>query len=135
MRPSIAILFAAALSACAPMGAGGPGARADMGDSAAAPCFRPQQIVNFRGGDEQNLFVRALGGDVFEARTSGCFDLEQANTITITPAAGSSSRLCVGDSANILVRGSTLRQGPCFARIVRSLSEAEVEALPSRSRP
>lgn len=135
MRAFITVMAACAVSACAPMGSTGPGGQVGLGDRAAAACFRPQQIVNFRGGDEQNLFVRALGGDVFEARTSGCFDLERATTITVTPAAGASNRLCVGDSANILVSGSTLPQGPCYARIVRTLTEAEVEALPSRYRP
>lgn len=131
----LAILTTAALtlSACAPTGM--TGSESPSADSGARACFRPQQVVNFRAGDAQNVYLRALGGDVFELRSAGCLDIERSNSLAVTPAAGFTSRLCVGDSARILVRDATVRQGPCSARVTRRLTEAEVEALPSRQRP
>ncbi len=131
----LVILSAAtfALTACAQTGT--PGSAGSSDDRAASACFRPQQVINFRAGEAQNVYLRALGGEVFELRSAGCLDLERSNALSVTPAAGFSNRLCVGDSAEIQVRDATIRQGRCSARVTRRLAEAEVEALPSRYRP
>ncbi len=130
---SIATLAASVLTvaACAPASSGGAAA------SAAAPrvCFHGDQVRNFRAGEPLSVFLRAQDGTVFEARSSGiCRDLETTNTLVIS-ALGGGSRLCVGDFASIAVRPFSGPASVCRAQITRALSEAEVEALPSRYRP
>jgi hypothetical protein len=136
MSRALALLTTALLMAgCAPTGAGSPGGMAAAGDSTPRQCFRSSQIRNFRPGGAQQLYIRAQDGAVYGIRASACLELGTTNAMTITPATGPSDRLCVGDSARIDVLGATLRQGPCAARVHRVLTEAEVEALPSRQRP
>lgn len=131
---SAAGLSAAVLAACAPTPAGN-GAAATP-ESAARACFVTNQVNNFRAGENQNLYLRAGRAGVFELSTIGwCQDLDWANALTITPQFGG-TRLCPGDQAVIGYRaGGATPNGPCRARVVRKLTNAEVEALPGRSRP
>lgn len=123
------------LGACAPAGdatSGGPVAR-----QAGAPraCFQPQQVTNYRTTGDQTLYLRTFQGDVFEVSAGGCRDLQTGFGLTITPSIGINDRLCVGDGARIAVASPSSPQGPCMARIARSLTPAEIEALPDRDRP
>ncbi len=122
------------LSACAPTGQTEVAAMGRGGDAPRA-CFRPSEIVNFREASSQSLYLRSRRGDVFEVAAAGCLDLGVGYGLSITPTTGISDRLCVDDSARIVGSGSTFPRGPCLARIVRSLTPAEIEALPSRDRP
>ncbi len=135
MRYALTLTAAAlALASCAPTGVATPGPQAGA-DREPARCFQPQRVINFREGPDQNLYLRILGGDVFEARSGGCIDLGRSNGLVIEPSSGIGDRLCVGDQARITPSSSTFPTRPCLARIERSLTEAEIEALPSRSRP
>ncbi|WGM29987.1 DUF6491 family protein [Brevundimonas sp. NIBR11] len=135
MRRSITVLlFATAVAGCAPTDGPAPSPRFTSVNGQPVQCFQPARIQNFRTEGQQRLYVRALGGAVFELSSAGCFDLGTANTLAITPSVGIADRLCVGDGARIALSNST-GQGPCYARVVRSLTAAEIEALPSRSRP
>ena len=137
MRRSIAALIAlSAVAACAPTEGRTPEGRFATSADGPRQCFEPRRVTNFRRGEtDQQVYVRVLGGGVFEIASGGCFDLGSTNGLAITPSIGISDRLCVGDGANITVLNSTAPQGPCLARVVRSLSEAEIEALPGRQRP
>lgn len=137
MRRSIAALIVlSAVAACAPTEGGTPDARFATAADRPRQCFEPSRVTNFRRGQtDQQIHVRVLGGGVFELASGGCFDLGTANGLAISPTIGISDRLCVGDGARVTVLNSTASRGPCQARIVRSLSEAEIEALPSRQRP
>ena len=129
---SLAALTAAA--ACAPAPAGGGMSTADRGPRA---CFVTSQVNNFRAGEEQNLYLRAGRAGVFELETVGwCRDLDWAHSLVIAPEFSGGSRLCTGDRAVIAYRGGgAMPNGPCRARVARRLTEAEVAALPGRSRP
>ena len=136
MRRSIALLLVlTAVAACAPTDGVAPQSRVATADGGARQCFVPRQVINFRQGDTQQVYLRVFGGSVFQLSSAGCFDLDSTNGIAITPSMGISDRLCVGDSARITVSNPTVAQGPCSARVVRSLSEAEIGALPSNQRP
>lgn len=135
MRLALATLAAVSvLAGCAPTGAGRPGSGTETPDRAVRQCFRPDQVINFRQGEAQALNLRILGGEVFEVRSAGCLDLDRSNAVAILPGVGT-GRLCVGDSARIIVQDPTISQGPCLARITRALTPAQIEALPSRRRP
>lgn len=130
MRAVILIAsVAGALAACAPVPGQGGGASYDR------PCFVSSRVVNFRGGEDRNLYLKLLGGDVYEADTVACPDLDYAISLAIVPDTGISDRLCVGDMARVYTPRQTIGPNPCRVRIERRLTEAEVEALPSRSRP
>lgn len=136
MRRPIALLLALiGLAACAPTGADtSPG----LGTSAGGPrqCFEPARVINFtRGANPQQVNLRAFGGAVFQVNSAGCLDLARTNAMAITPTIGVSDRLCVGDSARITVLNPSISQGPCAARVERSLTAAEIEALPGNQRP
>lgn len=118
------------VAACAPA--------PDM-DRAAGPeraCFMSDRVVNFRAGQSPSLYVKALGGDVFELQSTGyCRDLDSSSSLGFTPLAGSSERTCVGDPIDINVSVAGASSNRCRARVVRKLTEEEVAALPSRYRP
>ncbi len=133
MRLPLILTAALVLTACAPMDGAPGGAIADR-DRTPQSCFVPSQVVNFRTGRNDALYLRTTRRDVFEVSAGGC-DLDASYGFVITPTAGVSDRLCVGDGARILPSHPTYLQGPCLARIIRSLTPAEVEALPERDRP
>lgn len=137
-RLTAAALFAAAVAtaACAPAPAGGGGAAGP--DRAPRACFAVGQVNNFRAGEQdQTLYLRAGRAGVFELQTVGwCRDLDWAHALAITSDYGGGSRLCTGDPVRIAYAGGgAMPNGPCRARVTRRLTEAEVEALPARSRP
>ena len=136
MRRSIAVLIAlSGIVACAPTDASAPGSQIATRDGGPRQCFEPGRVINFRQGEQERLYLRVLGGGVFQVGSAGCFSLGTTNAMAISPSAGISDRLCVGDSARITILSPSSRPGPCFARIERSLTEAEIEALPGRHRP
>lgn len=118
----------AALAGCAPVST----TPADeTRSSTPRACFYTDQVRNFRSGDAQSLYVRDLSRNVFQLNASGfCRDLDFANAIVIRPQAGGGNRVCVDDWV-VIGAGAE----PCRAVVRRQLTEAEVEALPSRQRP
>jgi hypothetical protein len=136
MRRSIAVLIAlSGLAACAPTEGSAPGSGIGLPDGGARQCFQPDRIINFTRGETEQVYVKVLGGGVFAIRSGGCPDVASANSLSITPATGMGGQLCVGDSARIVVPNASFGPDQCLARVERSLTEADVEALPSRQRP
>jgi hypothetical protein len=106
--------------------------------AAPRPCFSTDQISNFRSVDGNTLYVRARGSGlgVYEiASTGGCAGLELANQLSVSSVAPTGSRVCVGDAVNLTTPGSAMNPGQCQGRITRAMTQSEVEALQSRSRP
>lgn len=128
------LLIAAAATAvvgCAPT-AGPDGV---VGASSARQCFRPDMVRNFRSSDFQTIYIRSHNEGVFELKASGfCRELDFAQTLAISSSMGG-SRLCAGDWADIRVAALGSDTQRCRALVTRRLTEAEVEALPSRDRP
>jgi hypothetical protein len=113
-----------------------PGPDMVMSDGTQRACFMSDRVINFRAGPSPSIYVKALGGDVFELQSTGyCRDLDSAISLGFTPLAGSSERTCVGDPIDINVSIAGASSNRCRARVVRQLSEEEVAALPSRYRP
>lgn len=136
MRRSIALSLAAvALAGCAQTDGATPDRRFATTPGGAIQCFQPNRVINFRRGDSQQVYLRVMGGGVFEVSSAGCLDLGSTNAMAISPTIGIGDRLCVGDSARITVLNPSTAMGPCAARVMRSLSEAEIEALPGAQRP
>lgn len=131
-----ALTAAVATAACAPTPSGDGGAAGP--DRTPPACFVTGQVNNFRAGEQgQTLYLRAGRAGVFELQTVGwCRDLDWAHALAITSDYGGGSRLCTGDPVRIAYAGGgAMPNGPCRARVTRRLTEAEVEALPARSRP
>ena len=136
MRRSIALLFVlSGVAACAPTGEAAPGARLQAASDEPARCFQQDRIINFKAGETQQVYVRIFGGDVFAIRGGGCPDVSTSNVFSLTPATGVGSRICVGDSVRIAVPNTRFGPDQCLARVERSLTPAEVEALPGIQRP
>lgn len=138
MRRSIFLLLAlSGLAACAPTD-GAERSPPGFATSAGGPvqCFQPDRVINFtRGANPQQVNLRVLGGAVFQVSSAGCLDLGSTNAMAISPTIGIGDRLCVGDSARITVLNPSISQSPCAARVERSLTAAEIEALPANHRP
>ena len=136
MRRSIPLLLVlSGVAACAPTGSTSPGAWLQAASEEPARCFQQDRIINFKAGETQQVYVRIFGGDVFAIRGGGCPDLGSTNAFSITPATSVGSRICVGDSVRIAVPNTRFGPDQCLARVERSLSPAEVEALPGIQRP
>ena len=116
-----------AVSACAPSPGVATSSRADAGQ-----CFRPNLVRNFTAPNDQTLYVRTADAGVFQIETPFCRDMTRALSIALEPVAGS-SRLCPGDQAALLSPATGPQ--PCRVRIVKKLTTADIEALPSRDRP
>lgn len=136
MRPALIIAFgAAALSACAPSAelAGGPPqtqtARADR-------CFTVSDVRNFAADSQSDLYVRSGSNKVFQINTAGgCWDLDSAITLAITPRFFPSRSVCVGDAVDVIVPMASPGNRRCRALVTKSLTPDEVAALPKRSQP
>ena len=136
MRRSIALLIAlSAVAACAPTGDAAPGSQIGTPGGGARQCFQPDRITNFTRGDDEQVYVKVLGGGVFAIRSGGCPDVGTTNSLSISPATGVGGQLCVGDSARIVLPNARFGPDQCLARVERSLTAAEVEALPGPQRP
>lgn len=136
MRGSIAFILAAAgLAACAPTQEAAPGSQAATSGGSARQCFAPDRTTSFSRGGTDWIYVRAVGGGVFSVRAVGCPDVSSSPALLLSPTIGVSNRLCVGDSARITVANSSFGPPQCIARIEQSLTEAEIQALPSNQRP
>lgn len=106
------------------------------GPSAERQCLRPQTVRNYRTHHDTTAYVRDLRGQVFELQTTGCRGLSASRTLGISPQTGGTA--CVGDAVTVATAGpSTMGENNsvCAARVTRKLTEAEIEALPSRLRP
>ncbi|QBX36695.1 hypothetical protein E4M02_05440 [Brevundimonas sp. S30B] len=118
----------AGLAGCAPLS---PSLSSEDVIGEPRACFRTDFVRNFRSGDSQSIYIRDLSRNVFQLDTSGfCRDLDFVNAIVIRPQAGGGNRVCVDDWV-VIGAGAE----PCRAVVRRQLTEAEVEALPSRQRP
>lgn len=131
-------LFAAALAvASLTLVAAGPAPAPPSPDGTEArQCFYPQAIRNYRTENDTTAYVRDLRGQVFEIQSSGCRGLTASRSLAISPVQG--GRACVGGSVTVATSGPSLRSennSVCAARVTRRLSEAELEALPTRLRP
>ena len=102
----------------------------------ARPCFRPSTVRNYRTHHDTTAYVRDIRGQVFELQTTGCRGLSHSRTLGISPQTGGTA--CVGDAVTVATAGPSLmgeNNSVCSARVTRELTEAQVEALPSRLRP
>lgn len=136
MRFAPIILAGVVLSttACAPstQGAGATSSRTE----AAARCFRIDDIRNFRAANMTDLYVRTSRDKVYQITTTGgCWDMDNALALSITPTLGGSSNVCLNDMVNVVVPGGMPGSGRCRGTVMKSLTAEEIAALPSRSRP
>lgn len=137
MAPTLSLISLAlmGMAGCAPMEGAAPGSRVAASDGGARQCFDPSRIVNFSTGEAQQLYVRTLGGEVFRINSASCLNTGLITTVSITPVGGMGSRVCAGESVEVATPNPSFGPGRCSARVDRALTEAEVEALPSRYRP
>lgn len=125
----IAALGVISLSACAPT----PGTDTASSSASNRQCFSPSQGTNFRG-DNQTFYLLSGNEDMYQLKTVGsCPEIDFDLSIRFR-SPGRFSRICTGDTATIEM--SQLGQRSlCQAQVVKKLTEAEIEALPSADRP
>lgn len=132
MRQSLLVLVPVVglMAGCA----ASPAAAPVRAESPQRQCFFQQQVENFRSGMSSTLYLKVRGSGVYELTTAGDCDLGNAVQLAIVAEMGS-SRLCTDDWVTL---GTPARGGPpqtCRAFIEKTLSDAEVAALPARYRP
>lgn len=130
--PRLAVPFIAlALMAAAPASqeAAGPAPESKRDRQ----CFLASRVSNFSSVDPRVLNLRVGAKDVYQLDMFGaCNDLDFNHEIGIVSRG--SSWICSGFDATIISKSSIGTQR-CQVRNVRKLTDAEVEALPSRARP
>jgi hypothetical protein len=136
MRPLLLLLAGAtALASCAPSTeiAGSPTQNAN---ARVNRCFNLNDVQNFAVDSRDDLYVRSGRDKVFQINTlGGCWDLDSAITLAITPRFFPSSSACVGDSVQVIVPMASPGNRRCRALVVKALTPEEVAALPKRSQP
>lgn len=101
----------------------------------AASCFWTRSVDSFRSIDNQTVYVRVSGRDVYELKLfAPCQDVDWAHHIGLRSRG--SSNVCEGKptTLEIYVRSIANRQR-CPVDSVRHLSPEEVRALPAAARP
>lgn len=126
--------IAAAMTACAPVQSP-DGTAATATASAPRKCIFQNDVRSFRvSRDERNVYVRGLDKTVYRLSVMGsCPELDTTLAIGFAPMGGVSS-LCTGDYTRLVVGGSPSAM-PCNVRMVGTLTEDELAALPERDRP
>lgn len=134
LRPLAVIIGATFLAtACAPVGStdGADGATR----TAASPCFFSRNINGFSEAKYDSVQLNVSGRRTFKAETlSWCQDLDTAMAISVTGQAGQ-SRICVGDLANIHIRGTGPQALPCRVRITEEIMPVTVVAVEETTNP
>lgn len=124
----IAAVGVIALPACAPT----PGTDTASSSASNRQCFSPGPGINFRGNN-RTFYLRSGNEDVFELKTVGsCPEIDFTLSITFVQRLG---RLCTGDTTHITMADGLTPRTVCQVQVVKKLTEAEIEALPSRDRP
>lgn len=96
-------------------------------------CFWTHQIHNFASDDDRLVNLRVGVRDVYQLEMFGrCQDVDWTQNIAVV-SRGSSS-ICTGLDATIITP-SPIGPMRCPVKTVRKLTEAEIKALPKRSRP
>ena len=101
----------------------------------AASCFWTRSVEGFRSIDNQTVYVRVSGRDVYELKLfAPCQDVDWAHHIGLR--ARGSSNVCEGKptTIEIYVR-SIANHARCPVESVRHLSPVEVRGLPAAARP
>lgn len=137
MRQSLLVLASTAglMVGCAAAPAGTASRDATGTARPERQCFFPQQIDNFRSANATTLYLKVRGGAVYELSTTGaCTDLDNAYRLAIVPDLGA-SRLCTNEWATVSAPGPAGPLQTCRAHIEKTLTDAEIAALPARYRP
>lgn len=132
MTWNIALIAAAASLLAANVGL----AKTPQEPTAAKPrgqCFWTHEIYNFASDDERIVNLRVGVKDVYQLEMFGrCQDIDWTQNIAVVSRGGSS--ICTGLDATIIAP-SPIGPMRCPVKTVRKLTEAEIKALPKRSRP
>lgn len=124
---------ALSLFGCAPAATTTAGVKSE---TSTARCFRTENVRNFRADRQSDLYIRSGRDDVFQINTAGgCWDLDSAISIAVTPTLGGSDTVCVGDPVQVIVPNADPGRRTCRAFVTKSLNAEEVAALPDRARP
>lgn len=135
-RLTLPLLAALSLAACAPVAPGSEQQSAAATARTPRQCFDVDRIQNFRSDGDDVLYVRTNNNRVYALTPSaGCQDLQDAMGIALLPGGGP-DRICDGDWVHVAIQGAVSPSAAsCRARVDRQLTEAEIEALPTRLRP
>ena len=96
-------------------------------------CFRTMNMRGFSADGDKTLYVRTAAREVLQFDTlGGCRGLDTAIAIDLRSQDGF-RQLCTGDFSTLNIMRPT--DTACRVQVVKQLSEAEVAALPSRTRP
>lgn len=96
-------------------------------------CFWTHEIYNFASDDDRIVNLRVGVKDVYQLEMFGrCQDIDWTQNIAVVSRGGSS--ICTGLDATIIAP-SPIGPMRCPVKTVRKLTEAEIKALPKRSRP
>lgn len=124
-------VLALSLSACAPTSA--PSTESPSSVSARR-CILHSQVQSFTEKNEV-VYLHGPGKSVFQLEpASFCPELDTTMQLALVPQRGT-HQVCVGDWITLVAPYSTATTLPCRVRIVRSLSPADIAAMPEKDRP
>jgi hypothetical protein len=96
-------------------------------------CFWTSQVNNFASNDDKIVNLRVGVREVYQLEMFGrCNDIDWTQNIAVVSRGG--SQICSGLDATIIAP-SPIGPQRCPVKTVRKLTEAEIKALPKRSRP
>lgn len=124
-------VMALSLAACAPTSS--PSSD-NPSLTSARRCILHSQVQGFTEKNEV-VYLQGPGKSVFQLEpTSFCSELDTTMQLGLVAERGS-HQICVGDWITLVAPYSTATTLPCRVRIVRSLSAAEIAAMPEKDRP
>lgn len=97
-------------------------------------CFYTKNVESFAAPDDQTLYVRVTGRDVYRFDMFGhCPDIDWNQRLALVSRG--SSWICSGMDAEVITHATGLGPQRCPVAHMRKLTPEEVAALPKRARP
>ena len=97
-------------------------------------CFWGRTVTNFAAPDNQTLYVRAGGNQVYKFDMFGpCQDMDWNQRLALVSRGGDS--ICNGMEAEVVSHATGIGRQRCPIRNMRKLTPEEVAALPKNAKP
>jgi len=97
-------------------------------------CFQVNDVAGWKEGEKHAFNLRTFRGDVYTSRMMGvCPEIDWTQKLAIKTR--TSSFICEGDDAEVIVPHSTFGPQSCNIDQIRKMSKEEADKLEKRYRP
>jgi hypothetical protein len=97
-------------------------------------CFQANDVTNWKEGEKHAFNIRTSRGDVYTSRLIGvCPEIDWTQSIAIKTR--TSSFICEGDDAEVIVTHSNMGHQSCLIDKITKLSKEDADKLDKKYKP